>query len=738
MALGIGLATYACLVGIAAPRVSSEQSQVEMARTPVLSQYDRAKGLGLSSSQSVVGDKPWTQVEVTGASTSSPLPPGLIRWPAPGTTVVSPALRSLAARDTQLRGQLGRLAADTIGPAGLTSPDELFSYTVVTHAVTGAHAPGTKAAQPGPVVVDFGNSRMVTASTSASFLIIEIAVLVLTPAAVFLLTALRLSAVSRSRRAFALGLAGMSPSTSARIYGWEMGAVAVAGYAAGATAYAGSQAALGYSGWLGIRWWPNQGRLGVVIVVIAGLLTLATVTAAARRSMLTHAARGRSDRADGEGRLSRLVAVLAYVLGVSAIGFLVVVVLRGRAHPSSAWASDPWAASVAVTVILGLTGVVLGAPALIAVLGRAVASRVAPRYALGLHGSAFRIAAGRRLIGFVACVVMLGGLSAAILAGLHRTAFGDDAQATITFDISQISGGGPDWVDKLPRHPWSIETSETGTDGRGVTHPYEVLIGDCPAIERADDFVLSHPGPCRDEIQRAGLASVAAGARSVRIGGQTIELPRGPAPEHRAPADDTRSPFADGHVWDLKFPVRDAPWVRRLSQGWLTYWVGRDDGSYRAVLAALSARFPGLQVNAGLQDEERYALYRQQVGTVRAAAALGVLLAAFSFLLTSLESRWERTRSVAALAAIGAPSRVLRTANLVEFTFPVLVAALPASVVGILGGWSVLSFWGTDGMFSSQVPLWSLAGLGSAVLLAAAAGWATGHSDFDREALADQ
>ena len=275
----------------------------------------------------------------------------------------------------------------------------------------------------------------------------------------------------------------------------------------------------------------------------------------------------------------------------------------------------------------------------------------------------------------MACAVMLAGLSAAFVVSLHRGAFGDPTNAKISFDLSQASSGYGHWVAKLPDAPFTIDTALRGAKGA-----YAVVVGDCRAVEREAAVVFSTPGHCTSAIQRGGGGIGGGTVKSLSVAGRTIDIP----PTGLTPRV----------TWDLKFPLREAPWITMVHSGQVTYWVSRNDGSYQAVLAQLVHRFPGLTIEAGLKDPQQYAAYRQQIGTIRAAATLGVWLSVCAFLLAALESRWDRARSVSALAALGTKGRVLRIANLVEFAFPVLVAAIPSAAVAVLGGWAVLSFPG--------------------------------------------
>src|SRR6478735_4028669 len=263
---------------------------------------------------------------------------------------------------------------------------------------------------------------------------------------------------------------------------------------------------------------------------------------------------------------------------------------------------------------------------------------------------------------------MVAGISTAFVDSLRRTAFGDPDEATFHFALADVSAD-PAWTSRLPDGPVTVVTSLPGTAG-----PYTVVVGDCPAVTRLDAAALSRPGRCVDTIQR-GSDGVADGgtAKRIAVGHRSIAVPRS-------------APEISDVTWSLKFPRADAPWLADLTPGDVTYWVSRDDASYQSSLTALAQTFPGLDVQAGMKNPDQYADYRQQVGTVRAAIGLGIVLSVCSFLVTTIENRWERSRSVSMLAAIGTRGRDLRTANLAEFAFPVEVAAVPAAAVGILGG----------------------------------------------------
>lgn len=710
MVLGIGLALLATFVGLSAPLAASRQHAVDVARSPSVGSRSNDNALELRSSTSTLGERVWTRVSASGLGLDSPKPPGVTAWPAPGETLVSPALRRMAEADPAVARMLGRLAPATITAAGLESPDELYSYA--RSPVPTVASPGVDPSQQSTAVVRFGDS---SESPPPPMLMtsIEIGVLVLVPAVLFLLTTLRLSAVSRRKRTHALLLAGMSPSRATRLYTWEMTAVAVAGITVAVGAFVLVEPVLGSSGLLGIRWWPGQGALPMwafVLIATVGVFAVRSLAKAGMRAAV--GARSRQAKSSAPWR-----AWTAASVGLPSLSGLIAVCGYGLARPTTAWASGPHAAMIAGAIVGALVAVIYAATRFFADLASLIAPALRAPYALGLRGAAYRSASTGRLVSFVAGAVVLAGLSAAFVEALHAAAFGDPARARIAVSLSDVTRASG-WRSKLPPYPFTIDTTVAGAGG-----PYAVTVGDCAAVEREAAEVFLHPGPCSHTIQRASGGVGGGTVRTLEIGATRVFLPP--------------STTFGGFTWDLKFPVRDAPWLGDLSQGQLTFWVSKRDSSFASAMSDLLQQFPGIPVDAGVKDPVRYVTYLHQVGTIRAATALGVLLSVSSFVLTALENRWRRRRSVAALAALGARPRALRQANAAEFFFPVLVAAVPASIVSTLGGWAILSFWGTAGMFADSIPLWAGTSALTVITIAGVVGWFTGWSKFQREELAD-
>lgn len=701
-AAGIALATVAVLVGVLVPRVVAAASDVVAARTPVASVDTSDVGLHVETSSVVVDGRQWTRVVATGAEKDSPRPPGLAAWPAVGRTAVSPALATLVARDADVARMVGPLSPGRVTAAGVAAPDELVSYTVADRPTRAAGRDSSPVVRFGSAGGDDGGSGLLLA--------LEILVLVLLPTGVFLWTALRLTAASRASRSFALGLAGMSPSRIARLAGREMAVVAAGGYLAGAAVYVACQAWLGSSGLLGVTWWPRQGDLGWVAVAVLGLPVVAVVSTIARRAAKSAATRSRSQR---ERSIPRWHGVVAVVLALPAAGFLLATAVVGIVRPSDVWASDRHALLVVASLLAAFVAVVLGVPTLLREGAVLLASRAGPATALGLRGAVHRLDVARRLVVLVGCAVMVAGLSAGVLQSLQRRTVGVAADTTLSFALGDLPRGA---VDDLPAGPVTIETSAETGDGR-----VSVVVADCDAVRRQSTQVFDQPPRCSEGVQRGADSDVPT---ELVLAGETVRVP--------TDAEPTRDV-----VWDVKFPVADAPWLGDVVDAQVTYWIPRDDPAFEATFTALVDLHPALRIDADLKNSSELGTYREQVGTLRAAIAIGLLLSVSAFALAAVEARWQRTRSLAVLAAAGAPSRDLRTSNLVELVFPVAASVVPSVVVGTLGGWAYLSVTGSAGMFDPGVPGAAALGGTAAVVVAAVTGWLTGGASFRRQDLVD-
>lgn len=186
-------------------------------------------------------------VAATGAS--SPVPPGIIRDPAPGQYYASPALAALLRSTSadELADRYPGHLAGVIGDAGLPSPDSLVlivGRTPAQLAATPDSAKVTSIAGEVPGGLGYRNrvnpegllyspsDGGVQASTSDLILSV-VALAILTPVLIFITTATRLSAARREQRFAAMRLVGATRRQVCWLAATESAVAGVLGVAAG-------------------------------------------------------------------------------------------------------------------------------------------------------------------------------------------------------------------------------------------------------------------------------------------------------------------------------------------------------------------------------------------------------------------------------------------------------------------------------------------------------------------------
>ncbi|WAX81851.1 ABC transporter permease [Streptomyces sp. KMM 9044] len=223
--VGVGLGVALLLLCAALPGVLTERDRREEARldwpfiTEVIPKADDTLIVSRVDTEFRNQDIRGRLTEPEGPK--APLPPGLNGFPAPGETVVSPALKELLASDGTglLRERLPYEVVGTIGEPGLIGSQELAYYA-------GATGLAGKLADQGPTRLDrFGSPPgYVTEEENdpvLMLLILVVFVVLLTPVAVFIATAVRFGGERRDRRLAALRLVGSDAASTRRIAAGE-------------------------------------------------------------------------------------------------------------------------------------------------------------------------------------------------------------------------------------------------------------------------------------------------------------------------------------------------------------------------------------------------------------------------------------------------------------------------------------------------------------------------------------
>lgn len=465
LTVGVALAVLGVLVGTTMSRVSTAAATAEAARTRVVAGPDTptTSELRVLVSDDRLDGRRWTHVVATGVDAGSPLPPGLRRWPDPGHTVVSPALGDALSDhpDVVVRG----VEPERIGADGLTGPDELVSWTVLPA--------GSPPLRTEPVIA-FGGP-VVVSSTPTSVRTAEVAVLVLGPAALLLTLAVRACAGARSARTRALVLAGMGPRRCARVFAWEMAAVAAAGATAGVLAARAVHPWLGSSGLLGRRWFAGQGAAPGPLEVLVVLTVVLAVVGIARQSVRRRARTAR------QRRLPRTWwAYGGYAVGLPAVACLAWLCVRLATHPGDEGAPDSaMLVSMIATAVVALS-VLAAAPHAVRVTTGYVADRLAerggrPAVRVGLRGAGWHASATGRCAALAAVLVMTSAYGTGLLVALDRdahhplTGIGVDLSATGAAEREALARLGLTVASVEPEGGAPSATGWTGLDAGWVT-----------------------------------------------------------------------------------------------------------------------------------------------------------------------------------------------------------------------------------------------------------------------------
>ena len=310
--------------------------------------------------------------DVAAAGTSSPVPPGLPRDPAPGSYYVSPALAAL------MRGTPARQLADrypghlagTIGDAALPSPGSLVivvgrtpaelaktpdtvPVTSVNDVMPGSFLPPSYA-QGGPPVPNpeglayFPNAPG-GASGSVDLILAVVALAILTPVLIFIGTATRLSAARREERFAAMRLAGATRRQVSLIAAIESTAAAVLGTAAGFGLFLLLRIPVAAIPFIGQPFFPAELTLSLsdILLVAIGVPFFAALAArlALRRVNISPLGVARRARPRPPGAW-RVVPLLA---GLAELGFWTV-----HGHPASESGQVQAFASSFFVILVGL------------------------------------------------------------------------------------------------------------------------------------------------------------------------------------------------------------------------------------------------------------------------------------------------------------------------------------------------------------------------------------------------
>ncbi|HEY1819458.1 MAG TPA: FtsX-like permease family protein [Trebonia sp.] len=281
-----------------------------------------------------------SRFDVAATGTSSPVPPGIPRDPAPGQYYASPALAALmrATPADQLADRYPGHLAGTIGDAALPSPNSLVivvgqTATELARTTNSVRVTSISTTVPGSSVIPCAgpgcpptpNPKGLAysppdggAPASATDLILAVTALaILAPVLIFIATATRLSAARREERFAAMRLVGATRRQVSLLAATESTVAATLGVAAGFGIFFLLRVPVAGIPFIGAPFFPSDLSLSLldVLVVAIGVPAAAAVAArlALRRVHISPlgVARRATPKPPGAWRVVPLVAGLA-------------------------------------------------------------------------------------------------------------------------------------------------------------------------------------------------------------------------------------------------------------------------------------------------------------------------------------------------------------------------------------------------------------------------------------------
>jgi hypothetical protein len=601
------------------------------------------------------------------SGTGAPPPLGATRVPAPGTVLVSPALRDLlaSAGGRAYSAALAGRVVGTLGEEGVVEPGEL----VAVRGDTFAHLRATGAAWKvvswsGPLTAGSGPSPPMPLSVRVAVLLGALGLLI--PIAVFIAAGTRVAAASREQRYAAMRLVG---ATAAQV---RAVAIVEASVAASIGAVAGLVLALALRplaadvSLVGFTAWPADlapPRWQLAAVVLAApLLGAASAVVALRRVSISPLGVRRQTR-PARATWRRLIPV-----AITLVELTIVALAGQRIDPSTRL----------VAIAAGFAGMMAAlmyaGPWIVAVLARLLSARAARAGALIAArrlemnpGPAYRAVSGVALAVFAATTLLVyqGSTSAAdrtLGAPTARVKVHEHAEAYLA---APISGTLTRTVRRLSGVRAVVTLRTDGMRGEGA-------VGQCETVARLAGVAARR---CR-----AGVLVVRRPGD--RIGGLTKLRMAGPDGAQRTARGRIAGFLPPDGVLQWTAPERVVPW-RAPPTSAIVDTDGSLWASQRVHGAALAHNpktvvFAPAEEGAAAPDQAA-----RDARKVRLAVMLMLCVAGCSLIVMLVDGLVERRRGLATLVAAGTPARQLRLATAWEVLVPLVGAAAAAGVGGL-------------------------------------------------------
>ncbi|WP_326557155.1 FtsX-like permease family protein [Micromonospora sp. NBC_01796] len=725
MAVGVAVSTLVVML----PSILDHRADASSARLPAPAEAESRRP---TSFLFALVDDSWqgarfSRVLLARVDPAAEPPPGLERFPAAGEIMASPRAAWLLATEPELAARApGRVVAE-ISPAGLLDPDEVFAYIGIPpeQLKEGSEASGFGVGFQDDMVRELfdGVAR-------------ELAVLVLAPAAIYLMVCGRLAAATRARRYAALRLVGLRRGSILRIAATESTIAGGLGGLLGVLLYSQLSPLLARSGALGFTWFPAVSTIGPLGTAAVVLLTAALSAAVGALGLRQSLSRPLATRASVEEPRARWWLLLPLLLG---LGLMLPVILRPLTAPQGSRVvySDTQVALVLAGMVLASIGVLLATRPIVASTAWAAAHPAAP-LPLRLAGRRLSCAPAStlRLLSGLAVLVLVGGVSAGVLRD-DELAAGPEVDAfTVTVDARRsASSDARARIAATPsQHKWTEQYSEASPPA-GLGQPES-------AADRVAMFGLAMVTASCAEIRvlvKAALPTCRAGGEYRIVDAELVNTVNDVPPGVTVQFEDDsggeasyRTPEAGLAVDDLEqSPLHLSSAVLVAAErplfGWarnvrMHFVVAEPESNVEAFKSAVLAADPTSEVTVHLRNIAAMEAYRAHRGTISIGVLIGFLLGAVAFLISAVDRAIERRRDVVSLLVLGMPMRAVRASQLFQIILPLLAVIALALGVGHVAGNAWLQLNGRyhgwySGTLTAMLPL---AGIGIVAALGAA------------------
>ncbi|WP_436737611.1 FtsX-like permease family protein [Streptomyces sp. BBFR102] len=660
------------------------------------------------------GSRPLTRIFLAPPDEgTAPVPPGVERVPRPGELVASPALRDLLAERPALKAALPGRLVGTIGPAGLTGPQELYAYVGRTRTqlqadeAEGVRGYGSRWVSPDEAAIDDG---------TVAPLRFTLCCLVLLPLFVYLSVCVRLSAEARSRRLASLRLLGLSARDTMRVSAVETLCAAAVGAVVGLGAHLLVNAAVARTGWVGLAWYPADGvpTAGTLVACLLGCPALAYLAGRrhAREAALRPLAVRRQARPAQPRRWLAAVLVLPGLGIVTA--YCVLGVLGVRVEPSAltSFLVPAGALLTGAGIVLALPPVTAWLAARIAATTQRLPLTLAMRHHETTPGTALRVVSGLVLLVYAA------SLTQGVLVELDQVSRRTAASQEYAVPFRQVTAEQRAAMAKADEvSGQAVYTDRTSTRSG-------VLVATCAQLETfvrpgsmrgcvdGRPLGLRDPNTGSDELLQPG-STLSAELRDER--GRAAGSARFAVPQETVTFSVEQPSNLSSAI--LLVPPKALPPGLHPSGAQLLLSGAPEPEAVRATLDRLAGIAPTAQIDpVGIVIESLRQLSVVK-GLLGAGMVLGLAIGVAAFLVSAADRAMDRRGRTAALTLLGIRPRTLRAAHCAQVLLPLSVGIGGALVAGrlaessylVTGGGAV--FWDGDGL-----PLLLLSGLGVLVV----------------------